>query len=477
MSLKARILVIDDEPVVCKSCSRILSEEGHEVEMALSGSQGLERIRTRSFDVVLVDLKMPDMSGMEVLKRIKEEIPEAVVLMITGYSTVKTAVEAMKLGASDYVPKPFTPDELAMVVQQALEKRQLLHENAYLRRELKVRYGLGEIVGDSEGMQEIYTLIRRVAPTRSTVLIYGESGTGKELIARAIHRHSERKNGPFVTADCGTFSQSLLESELFGHVKGAFTGATATRPGLFDIADGGTLSLDEVSNIPLETQSKLLRVLETQEFRPVGGSQSRKVDIRLIAATNRELKEMTAEGTFREDLFYRLSVFPITIPPLRERKEDIPALALHFLNHFSEETRKDIRGFTKEAMNLLMSYDWPGNVRELRNVIERLVIMADEKMVGSVHVPAIMETQHTGFATSVPKTKEELKEIKKRAREKAIEEIERSFVLEALHRSDWNVTKAAEDTGLQRQNFQALMRKYEIRSRGAALLESEDNGT
>ena len=468
MSLKARILVIDDELIVCKSCVRILGEEGHEVETALSGAQGLERVKARSYDVILLDLKMPDMSGMEVLKRIKEEAPETVVIMITGYSTVKTAVEAIKLGAFDYVPKPFTPDELAMVVQQALEKRRLLHENVYLRRELKVKSGLGEIVGDSEGMREVYALIRRVGLTHSTVLIYGESGTGKELIARAIHDHSERKEGSFVTADCGTLSQSILESELFGHVKGAFTGATETRPGLFEIADEGTLFLDEVSNIPLETQSKLLRVLETREFRPVGGSRSKKVDIRLIAATNRDLKEMVAEGAFREDLFYRLNVFPITVPPLRERREDIPALALHFLNRFSEETRKDIRGFTKEAMDLLMRYDWPGNVRELRNVIERLVIMADENMVGHVHLPVFMETQRAGSAASVPRTKEELKEIKKHAREKAIEEIERSFILEALRRNDWNVTKAAEDTGLQRQNFQTLMRKYGIRSGGAA---------
>ena len=464
MSSKGSILVIDDEPVVCKSCLRILSGEGYDVRTVLTGAQGLECAGARPFDVILVDLKMPDMNGMEVLRRLREETPETVVIMITGYSTVKTAVEAIKLGASDYVPKPFTPDELTLVVQQALEKQRLIYENVYLRQKLKIKAGLGEIVGDSEEMQEIYTLIVRVAPTHSTVLIYGESGTGKELIARAIHDHSERKERPFVTADCSTLSQSILESELFGHVKGAFTGATATRPGLFGMADGGTLFLDEVSNIPPETQSKLLRVLETQEFRPVGGSQRKQVDIRLIAATNRDLKEMVSEGIFREDLFYRLNVFPISAPPLRERREDIPALAIHFLNHFSTETRKDLRGFTKEAMDLLMKYDWPGNVRELRNVIERLAIMADEDMVEPGHLPGVQGTQHGRTVENAPRTKEELKKVKRSAREKAVEEIERSFVLEALHRNDWNVTKAAENTGLQRQNFQALMRKYGIRS-------------
>ena len=464
MSSKANILVIDDELIILESCNRILSEDGYNVQAAQTGTEGLQKLRKEKFDIVLTDLKMPDISGMEVLKRIMRSHPDIVVVMITGYSTVQTAVEAMKLGAYDYIPKPFTPEELEEAVSKALEKRKQDDGMLYPRLgEPEVRDGLHDLMGKSEKIQEVYRMIKKVAPTNATVLILGESGTGKELVARAIHYDSERSDRRFVAADCSALAPSILESELFGHVKGSFTGAMSTRPGLFEIADSGTLFLDEISNINLEVQGKLLRVLEEREFRPVGSSETRQVDVRFIAATNRDLKAMVAEGSFREDLYYRLNVFPITIPSLRERREDIPIFAYYFLDQLSREARKEIKGFSADAMNLLMQYHWPGNVRELKNVIERLVIMADEDFLGRKHVQRIMEDSTIDTGRPVPRTKDELREAKKRIREEATEDIETAFVIQALSRNDWNVTKAAQDTGMQRQNFQALMRKHGIR--------------
>jgi len=466
MSSKAKILAIDDELIILESCNRILSEGGYNVQTAQAGIEGLKRLSGEKFDIVLTDLKMPDISGMEVLKQIMESYPDIVVIMITGYSTVQTAVEAMKLGAYDYVPKPFTPEELEEAVNGALEKKKQDDRRLYPRlEEPEFRDGLHDLMGKSERMQEVYRVIRRVAPTNASVLIYGESGTGKELVARAIHYNSERKGRRFVAADCNTLSPSILESELFGHVRGSFTGATDTRPGLFEIADGGTLFLDEISNINLEVQGKLLRVLEEREFKPVGSSEIRQVDVRFITATNRDLKAMVAEGTFREDLYYRLNVFPITVPSLRERREDIPIFAHYFLYQLSREAKKEIKGFSADAMNFLMQYNWPGNVRELKNVIERLVIMTDEELLDKKHVQGTMEDGAIDTNRPVPSNKDELKEAKKRIREEATDDIERAFVIQALSRNDWNVTKAAQDTGMQRQNFQALMRKYDIKPR------------
>jgi DNA-binding NtrC family response regulator len=362
-----RILVVDDETIVCESCQRILEEEGYEVECAYGGKEAFEKVKADPFDIVITDLKMPGIDGMEVLRTLRKDYPDVVVVMITGFSTVETAVEAMKLGAFDYIPKPFTPDEVSVVVKKALEKRNLMLENIYLRRELQERYGFHNIVGKSKKMQEIYRIIAKVAITESTVLIYGQSGTGKELIARAIHFNSPRREKPFVPVDCAVLSENLLESELFGHIRGSFTGAVTTKPGLFEVADGGTVFLDEVGNISLAIQAKLLRVLQEREFTPVGGTKAKKVDIRLIAATNKDLEKMIQEGTFREDLYYRLNIVPIALPGLKERQEDIPLLAAHFLKKYSEEMGKDIKGFTPEAMKRLMRFHWPGNVRELED--------------------------------------------------------------------------------------------------------------
>jgi DNA-binding NtrC family response regulator len=461
-----RILVVDDEMIVCESCRRILEEEGYEVETALSGREAFEKMKASPFDIVITDLKMPGIDGMEVLKTFRKEYPDSIIIMITGFSTVETAVEAMKLGAFDYIPKPFTPDEVSIVVKKAIEKKSLMLENVYLRQELQEKYGFHNIVGKSKKMQEIYRIIAKVATTDSTVLIYGQSGTGKELIARAIHFNSPRREKQFVPVDCAVLSENLLESELFGHVRGSFTGAVTTKPGLFEVADGGTVFLDEVGNISLSIQAKLLRVLQGREFTPVGGTKAKKVDIRLIAATNKDLEKMIKEETFREDLYYRLNIVPILLPPLRERQEDIPILAAHFLKKYSEEMGKTIRGFTAEAMEKMIRYPWPGNVRELENVIERTVVMIDDEMVRVEHLILPGQQEKEVLEAQIPLTSEELKEIKKQMREKAVEEIERAFVLNALERHQWNVTRAAEEVGMLRPNFQALMRKYNLRVRG-----------
>jgi DNA-binding NtrC family response regulator len=460
-----RILVIDDEMIVCESCKRILEEEGYEVDTALSGREALEKMKETPFDIVITDLKMPVIDGMEVLRTIRKEYPEVIVIMITGFSTVETAVEAMKLGAFDYIPKPFTPDEVSIVVKKAIEKKNLLLENIYLRQELQEKYGFHNIVGKSKKMQEIYRIITKVAMTDSTVLIYGQSGTGKELIARAIHFNSPRREKQFVPVDCAVLSENLLESELFGHVRGSFTGAVTTKPGLFEVADGGTVFLDEVGNISLAIQAKLLRVLQEREFTPVGGTKAKKVDIRLIAATNKDLEKMIKEESFREDLYYRLNIVPIYLPLLKERQEDIPLLSVHFLKKYAEEMGKAIKGFTPEAMEKLMKYPWPGNVRELENVIERTVVMMEEEMVRVEHLILPGQQEKEGWEEHVPMTSEKLKELKKQAREKAVEEIEKAFILNALERHQWNVTRAAAEVGMLRPNFQALMRKYNLRAR------------
>jgi DNA-binding NtrC family response regulator len=461
-----RVLVIDDEMIVCESCKRILEEEGYEVETALSGKEAFDKMKASPFDIVITDLKMPGIDGMEILKTFRKEYPDAIIIMITGFSTVETAVEAMKLGAFDYIPKPFTPDEVSIVVKKAIEKKSLMLENIYLRQELQEKYGFHNIVGKSKRMQEIYRVIAKVSMTDSTVLIYGQSGTGKELIARAIHFNSPRREKQFVPVDCAALSENLLESELFGHVRGSFTGAVTTKPGLFEVADGGTVFLDEVGNISLSIQAKLLRVLQEREFTAVGGTKAKKVDIRLIAATNKDLEKMIKEEVFREDLYYRLNIVPIYLPTLKERQEDIPLLAVHFLKKYAEEMGKTIRGFTPEAMEKMMKYPWPGNVRELENVIERTVVMIDDELVRMEHLILPGQQDKEILENQIPMTSDELKEIKKQVREKAVEEIERAFVINALERHQWNVTRAAEEVGMLRPNFQALMRKYNLRVRG-----------
>jgi DNA-binding NtrC family response regulator len=467
--MSARILVVDDEEIVIRSCLRILGDGDYEVEAVQSGWEALRKIDESHYDVVILDIMMPKMDGLEVLQRVKESYPDVEVVMITGLSQIETAVRAMKLGAFDYLPKPFDPDELKLVVARALERRQLLLENLNLRNEVSSKYRFENIIGFSSQMQSVFRLVAQCAPTNSTVLLKGESGTGKELIARAIHHNSLRKDKPFVPVDCNSLSENLLESEMFGHVKGSFTGAVVNKKGMFEIAHGGTLFLDEIGNISLSTQAKLLRVIQEREFKAVGDTRTQSANFRLITATNKDLKAMVAEGTFREDFYYRINIFPIQIPPLRERRDDIPALAFHFLNVFSEGLGKKVTEFSEGAMNVLVNYDWPGNVRELENTVQRAVILATDKVVRQAHLVNIIDMS-SRLDLNVPRTGDELKRIKKVAREKSVENIEKLFVLEALKRNSWNVTKSAEETGMQRANFQALMKKYHIRIR-----ETEQN--
>ena len=473
--MSARILVVDDEEIIIRSCLRILGGGDYEVEAVQDGLEALKKIEERQYDVLILDIMMPRIDGLEVLQRVKETHPDIDVIMVTGLSQIDTAVRAMKLGAFDYLPKPFDPDELKLVVQRALERRQLLQENLNLRHEVSTKYRFENIIGSNPPMQIVYRLIAQCAPTNSTVLITGESGTGKELIARAIHYNSLRKDKPFVPVDCNSLSETLLESELFGHVKGSFTGAVASKKGMFEVADGGTLFLDEIGNISLATQAKLLRVVQEREFRAVGDTRTQSTNIRLITATNKDLKAMVADGTFREDLYYRINIFPIHIPPLRERRDDIPALAFHFLNALRQEVGKEVNEISEEAMSALVNYDWPGNVRELENTVHRAMILATDKVIRRAHLSNIAEaTPRTDVA--VPRSADELKRVKKAAREKSVEEVEKLFVIETLRRNSWNVTKSAEETGMQRANFQALMKKYDIRIRGTAH-DPDQNGT
>jgi len=462
--MSGRILVVDDEEIVCHSCERILTDAGHEVDYVMDSTAALEKVSEKTYDAVVLDIMMPKISGLDILQGIKEEHPDVDVIMVTGLSQIETAVLSMKMGAFDYLSKPFDPDELVMVVDRAMERRRLIRENLALKNEVSSRYRFENIIGSSPKMQAVYRLVAKGAPTNSTVLIHGESGTGKELIARAIHYNSLRKDRPFMAVDCAALHENLLESELFGHVKGAFTGAVSNKKGLFEAAEGGTLFLDEIGNIPLSTQAKLLRVIQEKEFKPVGSTETHRANVRLIAATNKDLKAMTADGTFREDLFYRINIFPITLPPLKERKEDIPALAFHFLEIFAKELGRNVQQFSVEAMELLVTHDWPGNVRELENTVHRALILSVDDVIRKGHLVNLVEPEQ-GVPVDVPHTNEELKKVRKNARAKAVENIERLFVLEALKRNGWNVTRAASQTGMQRTNFQALLKKYHVHVR------------
>ena len=449
MGNTANILVIDDEETMRDSCRQALSRDDSRVEVAEDGQSGLAMLEKETFDLIILDLKMPGLSGMEVLRRIREKGSATVVVVITGYATVESAVEAMKCGAYDYIPKPFTPDGLRMIVGRALEKRRLALENVMLREELARQAGRRGVVGRSAPMRKVEELVRQVAPTDSTVLITGETGTGKELVARAIHDLSDRKDKPFVVVDCGSLVESLLESELFGHTKGSFTGATDTKYGRFEVANGGTVFLDEVADISLNTQGKLLRVLQEREFTRVGSSQVIKVDVRIIAATNRDLRQCVANQTVREDLFYRLSVLPIVLPPLRERKEDIPLLAHHFLGKYNRSRGKNVTVISDSAMTVLTDYDWPGNVRELENVIERAVVLARGGAIGLddlwyYELGARGQAGSRGDADEV----------------RSLAEVERHHIEETLWRLDGHIGKAAEALGIDRKTLRLKLRQY-----------------
>jgi len=460
---ETKVLVVDDEAVIREGVRRILENSGFMVETCASGRLALEMIQEKSYQLVITDLKMPGMGGMEVLKTIKILQPEVPVIIITGYSTVETAVEAMKNGAVDYVAKPFTPDILMEKICKALEQKAVFLDEVYLRKELRDHHGFDLFIGESNEMQKVYRRIIQVAGSDSTVLVNGESGTGKELVAKAIHKNSARRDNPLVALDCTSLAENLLESELFGHIKGSFTGAIQTKMGLFKVADGGTLFLDEVANISLSTQAKLLRVLQEREVTPIGGTHPISFDVRLVAASNRNLKTMVKEGTFREDLFFRLNIIPIELPPLRERKGDIPLLVRHFVRKFGDEIGKDIRGVASDALTMLEEYTFPGNVRELENIIERAVVLAEGDIIQKDDLELHTSVEERPLPqTFIPHSLDELKETKRQIRERAVEPVEKAFVLSALQRNNWNVTRAAEETGMLRPNFQALIKKLGI---------------
>ena len=456
------ILIIDDERVICNGCRMALMDENYSVDVCLSGKSGLDAILKRHYHVVLLDMKLPDLGGMEILKRVAKEKPGEHIIVMTGHFSVQNAVEAMKSGAFDYLTKPFSDDELSIAVKKALESKRLKEENLSLRQQLADRFNFSNIVGKNKKLLKIFEGIEKVAPTDSTVLLNGESGTGKELFARAIHAHSKRATARFVAVDCSTFTSSLLESELFGHVKGAFTGAVKDKTGIFEMANQGSLFLDEVANLDMTTQAKLLRALETHEYTPVGGNRLKKSDVRIIGATNQDLKIMVEEGRFREDFFYRLNVFPVFIPPLRERKDDIPLLLYHFLKIYCQRLEKKIDGFSDDALAYLINHDWPGNVRQLKNVVERLVIMADEKILEYGSLKDHLEADQNPIHDSIPETLDELKSIKQALLEKQFGQIERAFLQKALSGAKGNITRASKHVGMQRSNFSVLMKKHHL---------------
>ena len=449
MQSQANILIIDDEETMRDSCRQTLSRDGNRVEVAEDGSKGLSLLGTESFDLVILDLKMPGLSGMEVLKRIKKDDPEVVVIVITGYATVESAVEAMKRGAYDFIPKPFTPDSLRVIVKRALDRRELALENVLLRDELKAGFEPGVIIGQSKSMKEVEQLVQKVGPTDTTVLIAGESGTGKELVARAIHRYSGRTDKPFVAVDCGSLVENLFESELFGHVKGSFTGATATKYGRFELANGGTLFFDEIGNLSINIQTKLLRVLQEREVTKVGCSQVIKVDVRIVAATNKDLQKAVKAGTFREDLFYRLSVVPITLPALCERRDDIPLLASYFLQKYNKKRKKNIRAISDRAMKALFEYDWPGNVRELENAIERAVVLAEDDVISP------SELLYYGLSVETPSRSDA-------GKSQRLVDVEKEHIAKTLKMLNGHRGKTAERLGIDRKTLRSKLKKHGI---------------
>jgi DNA-binding NtrC family response regulator len=453
--VKARLLLVEDERAIRLALSGLLRREGLEVEQAEDGAEALRRLAAEPFDLVLTDLALGEgPSGMDVLRAARREQPETPVVMITAHGSEKIAVEAMKLGAEDYVPKPFDNDEIRLVVRRALERTELARENRLLRARVEREYGFESLVGSGPAMQRVFETIRKVAETDLTVLIRGESGTGKELVAQALHQRSVRKERPFVAVNCAAISRELVESELFGHEKGAFTGAEARRVGRFEAAHGGTIFLDEIGDMAPETQAKVLRVLQERAFERVGGSRPLQVDVRVVAATHRDLEREVREGRFREDLYYRLKVVEIELPPLRERLEDVPALAARFLAQLAERHERPPRRLTPGALAHLARHAWPGNVRELRNVIERAAVLAAGEEIEAAELALDAPREAAGDPEALPFGE---------AKRSAIEQFERSYLLRALRAHEGNISRTAEAIGMVRQSLQQKIRELGLR--------------
>ncbi|MCF8143640.1 MAG: sigma-54 dependent transcriptional regulator [Deltaproteobacteria bacterium] len=445
MSKMPRILVVDDERPMRESLNDWLKEDGYRVGLAASGQEAIDMARKEPWEVILLDLKMPGMDGLKTLQKLKEVRPDAEVLMMTAYATVETAVQAMKEGAFDYLVKPFDPDEVEVQIKKILAHKELVLENILLRKKLEESYQFDEIIGKSDAMQEVFALIARVAPTDSTVLITGESGTGKELIARAIHGNSHRCFMPFIAVSCGALPDSLLESELFGYEKGAFTGAEHTKKGRFEMAHRGTLFLDEIGDVSLKTQVNLLRVLQQKEVQRLGSEKVMEVDVRIIAATNRDLAKAIQEKRFREDLYYRLNVIHIEVPPLRARRDDIPLLTDAFVRKYCLEMNREEAKVEASALKQLMAYDWPGNVRELENIIERALVIGQGKEISADDLP--FSRGKTGLETFP----------------KSLKKMEKMHIERVLEAAGWNISQAARDLDIDRQTLYNKLEKYEIR--------------
>jgi DNA-binding NtrC family response regulator len=456
MSAKGSVLIIDDEQEIRESLEQILRPEGYRVASATTGEEGLKKVEEGVFDLVLLDISLPDRNGLEVLKTLRHDAPDVGVIMITAYDSSQMAFQASKEGAESYITKPWDNDKLLLEIRNALDKSRLQLENVQLRRALK-RFKLPNIVGKSERMQKVFDLITQVAPSRATVLIAGESGTGKELVAKTIHATSPRADRPFVPVNTGSMPVDLLESTLFGHVKGAFTSAIATKRGLFEVADQGTIFFDEIGTVGVETQAKLLRVIQEREFMRLGGTETIKVDVRILAATNADLRRLVQENKFREDLFYRLNVITIPLPPLRDRKEDIPLLVEHFLEKFAEENgRKGLR-FTPEALRVMMKYDWPGNVRELENAVERAVVLSAGPELTPEVLPEQLSPDGSHDARALP-----LEDLEGRSLFEIVETYERRVILDMLSRTNWSQTEAAEKFKIPLSTLNQKIKRLQI---------------
>jgi len=449
------ILIIDDNTTIQQVLRDILGGTGHEIFSAYTGEEGLALLDEEEVDTVLLDVMLPKMSGLEALERIKEKYPSVPVIVITAYSSVESAIEAMKRGAFHYIPKPFKNEEILINVHKALEQRQLMQANERLMEELKRRYSFSSIIGKSPAMARVFELIRLAAPSTSNILLTGESGTGKELAARAIHLNSRRAKNPFIPVNSGSMGPELLESHLFGHVKGAFTGAVVNKKGLFEAAEGGSLFLDEIGTIPLDTQAKILRVIQEKEFMPLGGIATKKADVRIIAATNARLEALVEEGRFRQDLFYRLNVISIPLPSLREHKEDIPLLVEHFLRLYGQENHKPGLSLTPGALRQLMEYDWPGNVRELENAIERGVVLATEGSIGPDLLPSHIGRPTRPLRKAAPGEKDF-------SFKKVTEEYQRQLILEALDKAGGVQRRAARMLKIQPSTFNIMIKRLKI---------------
>ena len=456
MSAKGSILIIDDEQEIRESLEQLLKLEGYRADSAASGEEGLKKAEGGIYDLVLLDVSLPDRSGLEVLKYLKRESPDSGVIMITAYDSSQVAFQASKEGAESYITKPWDNDKLLLEIRNTLDRSRLQLENVQLRRALK-RFGLPNIVGKSERIQKVLDLVTQVAPSRATVLITGESGTGKELVAKTIHATSPRADRPFVPVNTGSMPVDLLESTLFGHVKGAFTSAIATKRGLFEIADQGTIFFDEVGTIGVETQAKLLRVIQEREFMRLGGTETIRVDVRILAATNVDLRRLVQENRFREDLYYRLNVITIGLPALRDRKEDIPLLIEHFLNKFSEENGREGLRFSPEALKILMNHDWPGNVRELENAVERAVVLASGPGLGHELLPEEIFPNGSNTFRGFPPG-----DMEGRSLFEIMEGCERRIILDMLSRTHWSQTEAAERFKIPLSTLNQKIRRLQI---------------